>query len=268
MSRVTRAVVLAGGLGTRMRADSGTSLDAGQASVAATGLKAMIPFGRPFLDYALHNLADAGITDICIVIGPAHDVVREYYEGVSLRRVKISFAIQQAPRGTADAVAAAADFVGSEPFLAVNGDNVYPVAACRALCEYGQPALAGFSRAALLRDGLIEEARLARFAIVVERDGWLEHIIEKPRPEDLAGIWADARISMNCWMLAPSILEAIGRIPLSPRGELELPSAVQDLVNRGDRVRVLPVDEGVVDLSHRGDVTQIGARLRELEVSL
>jgi glucose-1-phosphate thymidylyltransferase len=268
MSRVTRAVVLAGGLGTRMRADSGTSLDAGQASAAAAGLKAMIPFGRPFLDYALHNLADAGITEVCIVIGPAHDRVRAHYEGMRLRRLAISFAVQQVPRGTADAVAAAADFVAGEPFLAVNGDNVYPVAACRALCEYGGPALAGFSRSGLVGDGLIEPARLARFALIVERDGWLERIVEKPHAEDLDALGTDARVSMNCWILPPEILAAIERIPLSPRGELELPAAVQDLVDRGERVRVLHVDEAVVDLSHRSDVTPVGTRLRGMEVSL
>jgi glucose-1-phosphate thymidylyltransferase len=268
MRRVTRAVVLAGGLGTRMREEAGTLLDAGQAEAAAAGLKAMIPFGRPFLDYALHNLAEAGITHVCIVIGPAHDLVRTHYEQAPIRRLKISFAVQQAPRGTADAVAAAAEFTSGEAFLAVNGDNVYPTGACRALCEYGRPALAGFSRNALIRDGLIEPERLARFALVLEQDGWLRRIIEKPRPEDFDAAGPDARVSMNCWILPPEIFEAIGRIPLSPRGELELPAAVQDLVDRGARVRVLPVDEGVIDLSHRRDVTAVGVRLRGIEVSL
>jgi glucose-1-phosphate thymidylyltransferase len=268
MRRVTRAVVLAGGLGTRMREEAGPTLDAGQASAAAAGLKAMIPFGRPFLDYALHNLADAGITHVCIVIGPAHDLVRTYYEQAAVRRLTISFAVQQVPRGTADAVAAAGDFVDGDTFLVVNGDNVYPVAACRALCEYGRPALAGFSRAALIRDGLIEPARLARFAAIVEQDGWLRRIIEKPHPEDLDAFGPDARVSMNCWILSPEIFEAIGRIPLSPRGELELPAAVQDLVDRGLPFRVLPVDEGVIDLSHRRDVSAVGVRLEGIEVSL
>ena len=77
---VTRAVVLARGLGTRMRrAAPGAQIDAAQAAVAETGLKAMIPVGRPFLDHVLGELADAGFRKICLVIGPEHDVVREYY---------------------------------------------------------------------------------------------------------------------------------------------------------------------------------------------
>ena len=42
-------------------------------------MKAFIPIGRPFLDYILSALADAGLTRLCIVIGPEHDVVRRYY---------------------------------------------------------------------------------------------------------------------------------------------------------------------------------------------
>ncbi|MGI8619426.1 MAG: nucleotidyltransferase family protein, partial [Gemmatimonadaceae bacterium] len=54
----TKAVVLARGLGTRMRAaDSTADLDADASAIADSGVKAMIPVGRPFLDYVLSALA-------------------------------------------------------------------------------------------------------------------------------------------------------------------------------------------------------------------
>jgi len=57
---IEKAVILARGLGTRMRkADSAARLDPTQAAAADTGIKAMIPVGRPFLDYVLSALADA-----------------------------------------------------------------------------------------------------------------------------------------------------------------------------------------------------------------
>src|SRR2546422_8404795 len=63
-SPATKAVILARGLGTRMRRSDPTAvLDARQAAVAETGVKAMIPVGRPFLDYSLSALADAGYRD-------------------------------------------------------------------------------------------------------------------------------------------------------------------------------------------------------------
>ena len=118
--------------------------------MADAGLKAMVPFERPFLDYLLHNLAESGITRACIVIGPTHEAVREYYTRLTTRRIGIEFAIQQSPRGTADAVVAAEAFIGADHVLVVNGDNLYPVSSCRALAEHGGPALAAFSRAGLL----------------------------------------------------------------------------------------------------------------------
>ena len=66
-----------------------------------------MPFGRPFLDHVLHNLADAGVTHVCLVTAPVHEEVRAYYGALPTDRVRVRCAIQAAPRGTADAVAAA-----------------------------------------------------------------------------------------------------------------------------------------------------------------
>ena len=55
----TKAVILARGLGTRMRrADAAAALDDTQSSAADSGLKGMIPIGRPFLDYVISALAE------------------------------------------------------------------------------------------------------------------------------------------------------------------------------------------------------------------
>ncbi|MDO8666338.1 MAG: hypothetical protein Q7J79_06970, partial [Gemmatimonadales bacterium] len=77
-----RAVILARGLGTSMRrADPAATLDQEQRSAADAGMKGMIRIGRPFLDYLLSALANAGIRDVCLVVGPEHDAVRGRYEG-------------------------------------------------------------------------------------------------------------------------------------------------------------------------------------------
>src|SRR5438128_295455 len=103
----TKAVVLARGLGTRMRAArDAVRLDPDQASVADTGLKAMIPVtpGRPFLDYILASIADAGFTEVCLVVAPDHDALRAHVErAVPLERLRVSFAVQEKALGTADA---------------------------------------------------------------------------------------------------------------------------------------------------------------------
>ena len=80
-----KVVILARGLGTRMRAGNAEAdLDAGQEAVAATGVKALIPIDRPFLDYVLGDLAEAGYRRVCLVIGPEHGAPL-FWRGTSLR---------------------------------------------------------------------------------------------------------------------------------------------------------------------------------------
>jgi glucose-1-phosphate thymidylyltransferase len=269
VTHIRKAVILAAGLGTRMRAAAGQAdLAPKQAQMADAGLKAMVPFERPFLDYLLHNLAESGIARACIVIGPSHGAVRDYYKGVPTRRLTIEFAVQPAPRGTADAVLAAGAFIGEDPVLVVNGDNLYPVASCRALVEHGAPAVAAFSRAGLLADGLIPPERIQKFAIVLAREGWLERVIEKPDAATLDAFGNDVYVSMNSWVVPPALRSVVARLPLSPRGELELPLAMQALVDSGVAVRVFPSTEPVLDLSNRGDIGALEERLRGREVVL
>jgi glucose-1-phosphate thymidylyltransferase len=255
---------MARGLGTRMRrADDGAALDAAQARAADAGMKGMIPIGRPFLDYLLSALADAGFRDACLVIGPEHDAVREHFARHPPRRVRLHFAVQARPLGTADAVLAAEAFAAGEPFVALNADNYYPVAVLAALRAARAPALPGFDRETLVRDGNVPPERVAAFALLdVRPDGTLRRIVEKPDAATVRAMGPAAPVSMNCWLLDAAVFEACRRVPPSPRGELELPHAVQWLVDeRGARVTVLPVRAGVLDLSSRADVPAVAARL-------
>jgi dTDP-glucose pyrophosphorylase len=262
-----KAVVLARGLGTRMRqADPAASLDPGQAAAAGAGIKAMISFGRPFLDYVLSALADSGLEEVCLVIGPEHSAVREYYtETKPPRRVRVAFAVQEEPRGTADAVLSAERFAAGEDFLVINSDNMYPVSALAALAGLSGPGVALFERDALIAQSNIPRDRIASFAVcLVGADGYLEAIVEKPDEKTLAVLGPDPAVSMNCWRFSPAIFAACRQVPLSPRGELELPMAVGEALASGSRFKVVYCREGVLDLSRRSDVAAVAERMRGL----
>jgi glucose-1-phosphate thymidylyltransferase len=268
---LTRAVILARGLGTRMRrAAAGAALDEAQARAADAGVKGMIPIGRPFLDYVISALADAGCSEVCLVVGPEHDAIRAYYSGgVALSRVRVTFAVQAEPRGTADAVAAAEAFAAGHEFLVVNSDNYYPVRVLESVQQLAGPGLPGFEREALSRDGNIDDDRVSRYAVLqVSRDGLLEGIVEKPDPETWGRTSADALISMNCWRFGPSIFDAARRVERSVRGEYELADAVTEAIRRGETFRVVRVRAGVLDLSERGDIPSVARRLAGVEVRL
>lgn len=263
-------MILARGLGTRMRkADEGARLDQGQSAVAATGVKAMIDVGRPFLDYVISALADAGVRDICLVIGPEHDVLREYADRTSGDRVRVSTAVQEQPRGTADAVLAARSFADGDRVIVLNSDNYYPPDALAALAEAPGSALLGFDRGALVAASNIPAQRVRAFAVVdVDEQGHLAGILEKPTDEEFARWGESAPVSMNAWLFSPAIFDACARTPESPRGELEIIDAVTLAREAGETFTVVPVAVGVLDMSSRADVGAVAEALSGVEVEL
>lgn len=265
-----KAVVLAAGLGTRLRRpDPGARLDAAQAAAAERGLKGMMPIGgRPFLDHLLSSLADAGVTDVCLVVAPAAAEVREHYAGRPPERARLTFAVQREPRGTADALLAAEDFAAGEEFLAFNSDNLYPPSALRGLLALGGPGLPVFEREALLRRSNFTRERVAAFAVLfLGPDGLLERIVEKPDPAAIRAAGGEVLLSMNLWRFSSAVFEACRRVPKSARGEYELPQAVAwGIANLGMRLETFRCEDGVLDLSARGDVSAVAERLRGVEV--
>ena len=242
-----------------------------QQSAADTGAKGMIPIGRPFLDYVISALADAGIADVCLVIGPEHHAIREYYQAKNrLTRVRVHFAIQQQPLGTADAVAAAEVFAAGEHVLMLNSDNYYPIHTLRALRELGSAGAAVFERAALVQLGNIDAERIEKFSVVrIDANGYLEQIIEKPGADVVASLGREVFVGMNSWSLPPEIYAACRAISPSVRGELELQDAVQYARDAlGVRFKVLTFHDGVLDLSSRGDIASVAERLRDTEPRL
>ena len=268
-----KAVVLARGLGTRMQAaDDAANLSALEAAAAGTGVKSLVPLAanRPFLDYILSALADAGCSHICLVIGPGHQATRERYTSLARpRRFRVAFAVQEKPQGTGDALLAAEAFVGGDEFVMVNSDNYYPLSALRALVEMGRPGTVLFTPGGLARRSNIEPARILAFALgTIGADGCLDALIEKPDAEALARIGPERHVSMNCWRFPPSIFEACRHLKPSVRGELELADAVMEAIASGVRFKVVGSGEGVLDLSRRGDIPAVKQRLRDVGVDL
>jgi glucose-1-phosphate thymidylyltransferase len=247
------------------REDGWVELTAAQAEMADAGLKAMIPFRRPFLDYVLSALADAGCRDVCIVVGPDDEAIRPYYRSTPLERVRVTFAVQAEPRGTADAVLSAETFAGEEPFLVLNADNYYPVEAFRALVALDGPGLPAFRQSTLVSAGNIDPERVRAYAIVsVDDEGVVRDIVEKP---DLSTpIGEDPYVSMNCWRFDRTIFGACRQIPPSPRGEVELPNAVRYAIRTlACKYRAVVVAHGVLDLSRRRDIPDVERRLSGID---
>ena len=258
-----------------MREEDGTALSDAQRVAAAAGHKAMMPVGaaagdaRPFLDYVLNSLADAGVSEVCLVVAPDHESIRNHYDRHPPRRVRLAYAVQERPMGTANALLAAQAFADDDSFLVLNADNLYPHDMLRALIELDGPGLPGFERDALIGDSGFPASRVAAFALIeVDAADRLKAIVEKPGAARMQAAGPHALVSMNAWRFDSRIFAACREVPASSRGEFELPEAVGLSVARGVAYRVVRAGGAVIDLSRRSDVAAVSRRLSAIEVRL
>ncbi len=258
------ALVLARGLGRRMQRVDGVTLGEEQRNAADAGLKAMLPIaGRPFLDYVLSSLADAGISRAALIVAPDHDAIRRrYVSNHAPERVGVAFVVQAEPTGTAAAVLAAEEWTSGEPFLVVNGDNLYPTDVLRQLGAQREAACPVFPRDELVLTSNIPVDRVQDFALLdVADDGYVSGIIEKPSAARLAAAGPAAGVSMNCWRLDSRIFPFCRAVPRSARDEFELPEAVALAIEGGVRFRAIHGHGPVLDLSKRGDIVGVERQL-------
>jgi dTDP-glucose pyrophosphorylase len=274
-----KAVLLARGLGSRMKREGDGALTAEQQAAAAAGAKGMMPIRlpatsrtaggqtRPFLDYVLSALADAGCTSVCLVVAPDHAPIRDYYQGAGHpSRLEIEYAVQPLADGTARAVQSAASYAGHSPFLVLNSDNLYPAAVLRALVKLDGPGLPAYEVDSLVRDSGFPRDRVGGFAALeIDGRGQLTGIIEKPGQGYYDKVGSLALISMNVWRFDRRIFDACRDVPLSARGEYELPEAVGLALSRGVVFQTFRASGPVLDLSRRSDVAVVSARLAGME---
>jgi glucose-1-phosphate adenylyltransferase len=280
----TRAVILAGGVSSRMKSPSASArLDPQLVKQAEEGAKGMISVGeggRPFLDYLLYNMKKAGIDDVVIVVGEKDEVLRQYYglkdRDNQFHGLRIAYAIQRIPEGrkkpmgTVDALMQALlarpDWRGGD-FIVCNSDNLYSVRVFTMLLECDAPnALIDYDRSGLE----FAETRIAQFGITKkDQDGYLLEIVEKPPLEELEQLrGADGilRVSMNIFRLNyEMIFNPLRDCPESPvRHEKELVTAVTGMVKLYPRsLKALPLKEHVPDLTYKDDIAVTSEYLRK-----
>jgi glucose-1-phosphate thymidylyltransferase len=214
-----KALILAGGAGTRLR------------PITHTSAKQLVPVAnKPILFYGIEAMVAAGITEIGVIVGDTRAEVMTALGDGARWGATITFIPQDAPLGLAHCVLIAADFLGDDDFVMYLGDNLL------------EQDLAAFVRA-------FEEARSSdappsaqillkkvpdphRFGIAeLDDDGHVVRLVEKPAdpPTDLALV--------GVYLFDRTILDAVRAIAPSPRGELEITDAIQWLVDQGRVVR-------------------------------
>ncbi len=105
-------VILAGGLGTRLR------------PITETIPKPMVDIlGKPFLEYKIRQLKDSGMQKIILCVGHFGKMIEDYFGEGEKFGVNIQYAYEKELLGTAGALKNAEEFINTDSFIVINGDT-------------------------------------------------------------------------------------------------------------------------------------------------
>jgi glucose-1-phosphate thymidylyltransferase len=208
-----KALVLAGGKGTRLR------------PITHTSAKQLIPVAnKPILFYGLEAIRDAGITTVGLVVGETGDEIREAVGDGSGWDLDVTYIPQSEPLGLAHAVIVARDFLGEDDFVMYLGDNLL----VEGLGGFVEEFRKSPSNAQIFLAAVPEPER---FGVAVLEGDRVVRLEEKPREHisdlALAGVYIFDR----------TIHEAVRSVRPSWRGELEITDSIQHLIDRGHSIR-------------------------------
>jgi len=214
-----KAVILAAGKGERLE------------PLTETMPKCMLPLvGKPILEHLIEEIKKAGINEIFIVIGYKGREIRDYFVNGSRFGVKIKYVEQNKRLGTAHAIG---QVKPEGDFLALNGDTIITSEALKKLINSHK------GKATL---GLKRVKDPSNYG-VVELDGdKVVRIVEKPR-EKISEL-ANAGV----YVFSPEIFKAIEKTPKSERGEYEITTSIEILINSGEEVRGIELPDIWLDI--------------------
>ncbi|MFG1609396.1 glucose-1-phosphate thymidylyltransferase [Actinoplanes sp. NPDC049265] len=208
-----KALVLAGGRGTRLRPLTNTSA------------KQLVPVAnKPVIFYGLEAIRAAGITDVGIIVGDTGDEVRAAIGDGGRFGIRVTYIPQEAPLGLAHCVLIARDFLGDDDFVMYLGDNFL----VGGIQELVSAFRAGDYSAQILLTPVDDPGSYG--VAELGRSGQIVGLAEKP--DDPA---SDLAI-VGVYMFTAAVHDAVRAIRPSARGELEITDALQWLIDHGHHV--------------------------------
>ena len=227
-----RAVILAGGRGTRLQPYT-TVLP-----------KPLVPVGdRPILERILDQLAAAGIMDVDLCVAHLGELIRAYFNesGATPAGMTLRWHWEDEPLGTAGALRVVPDLSGT--FLAMNGD-VFTNLDYGALIDYHRERDAALTVAMHPRRVEID------LGVIENSDGFVSGYREKPS--------LDYEVSMGIYVYDA---RALGYLPDGP---CQFPELVERLLAAGEPVAAYPAnDTEWFDIGTLGELERATARLTE-----
>jgi dTDP-glucose pyrophosphorylase len=232
-----QAVILAAGRGKRLH------------PITESRTKAMAPImGKPIVERVMEPLIAHGIQDFILVISPGDESVRQYFHSVNLLNINICLVEQPEPLGMAHALQQATRFVRDD-FVLSSCDNLVPWKDIESMLSLWETELRPQALLSLLR---VPPEMIHRVGIVKLAGDRVVEIIEKPDPQ----IAPSNIASPPLYCFRREFLEFLPKVKPSARGEYELQSAIQMLIQADGRVHGHPISKRI-DLTTPADLLDI-----------
>ncbi len=217
----TKGIILAGGSGTRLH------------PLTAAFSKQLQPvYDKPMIYYPLSTLMMAGIREVLIISTPQDTPVFERLLGDGSRfGISISYAVQDRPRGIADAFRVGRNVIGSSPVCLILGDNVF-----YGKLDFLRAALAANTGATIFGYPVTDPHRYG--VVELDASGKIVSIEEKPsQPRSNLAI-------PGLYVYSNDVVEIAASLKAGPRGELEITDVHREYLERG-ALDVVPLGRGI-----------------------
>jgi dTDP-glucose pyrophosphorylase len=192
--------------------------------------KPLLPVnGRATLDYILSAVVKAGIERVCIVTNHLEEKIFEFVRDGSKWNLNVTFAHQNELHGNGDALKSVPrEWIRDEPVMVIATDYVLEENYLLDLVETDIKQNAEITMS--LKECPVDEL-MARSSVDVDSDWRVNRIIEKPKREEIMSPYAASIL----FILPSEIWEYLPRIKPSARGEIEMQSAIQMMIEDGFR---------------------------------